>query len=152
MITGSPQRGPGRLPPSPGLEKALEFLRGRDLRSLPDGRHEIDGGRVFALAQRYDTEKQAGEPRFEAHRKFIDVQYIAEGEEIIGWAPLERLDVTEPYDADKDVCFGAARGWSPVRLQAGELAVFFPEDAHAPKMAAGAPSRVFKIVVKVAAE
>lgn len=137
---------------TPGLEKALEFLRRPDACGLPDGRYEIDGERVFAIVQRYETIAPAA-PKFEAHRKYIDVQFIASGSEVIGWAPLERLAVTEAYDGEKDICFGAVPdgGWTPLRLEAGQLAVLYPEDAHAPRLAAGAPAPVAKIVVKVAA-
>jgi len=136
---------------SRALAKAMEFLRLRDISDLPDGRIEINGNAVFALVQRYDT-VLTGTPTFEGHRKYIDVQYIVSGEEAIGWAPIEQMSITEAYDPDKDICFGnvAAGTWTPVHLQAGQLAVMFPEDGHAPRLAAGAPSRVMKIVVKVA--
>jgi YhcH/YjgK/YiaL family protein len=129
----------------------LEFLNRPGLSELADGRYEIDGDAVFALVQRYQT-VTGGEPEFEAHRKYADVQFIAGGTEVIGWAPLARLSVTRPYDAQKDACFGGAAGWSPLRLEAGELAVFFPEDAHAPRLAAGGTAAVIKIVVKVAVQ
>ena len=134
-----------------GLRRAIEFLGRRDLLSLSDGREEIDGERVFALVQRYDTER-VGRPRFECHRKYIDVQYIASGEEVIGWAPAGNMAVTEAYDTGKDVCFGTMDdgSWTPVHLRAGQVMLLWPEDAHAPKGAAGAPSRVMKIVIKVA--
>ena len=78
---------------------------------------------------------------------------MAAGEEVIGWAALERLVVETPYNAAKDVCLGHVpeREVTPVRLTAGQLAVLYPADAHAPKMAAGGvPVAVKKIVVKVA--
>ncbi|MBI5745155.1 MAG: YhcH/YjgK/YiaL family protein [Elusimicrobia bacterium] len=136
---------------APGLKAALDFLRRPGAARLPDGRHEIDGEKVFALVQRYST-AAALPPKFEAHRKYIDVQYVAEGAEIVGWLPLSGVRITEPYDAAKDVCFGLAENWTPLRLEAGELAVLYPEDAHAPRLAAGEPGPVVKIVVKVAAE
>jgi biofilm protein TabA len=140
-----------QVPMMPSLRRAFEFLRGRDLLQLPEGRVEIDGDRVFALIQRYETVRTDA-PKFEYHRKYIDVQFIARGEEIIGWAPAERMRVTAAYDAGKDICFGtiAERMWTPVHLQAGQLMVLWPEDAHAPKGAAGVPSSAMKIVVKVA--
>jgi YhcH/YjgK/YiaL family protein len=149
MIVGE-LKGFGRqFPASPGLHKALEFLRRPGTSALPDGRYEVDGDRVYAMVQRYDTLGD-GEPRFEAHRKYIDVQYIAAGEEIIGWAALADLVQSEPYDPMKDVSFGRASRWSPLRLGEGMLAVLWPEDAHAPRLAAGKPGPVVKIVVKVA--
>ncbi|MDO8803400.1 MAG: YhcH/YjgK/YiaL family protein [Elusimicrobiota bacterium] len=138
---------------TPGLEKALEFLRRPGAGALPDGKYEIDGERTFAIVQRYETITPAA-PNFEAHRKYLDVQFMASGAEVIGWAPLGGMAVTEVYDGGKDVCFGAvpAGGWTPVRLEAGQLAVLYPEDAHSPRLAAGAPAPVTKIVVKVSVQ
>jgi len=135
---------------APGLRKAFAFLRSPGIHQLPDGRVEIDGDRVFALVQRYET-FMTDAPKFEHHRKYIDVQFIVSGEEVIGWAPAARMTVTDAYKADKDICFGTVvKGhWTPVHLQAGQLAVLWPEDGHAPKLASGAPSLVMKIVVKV---
>ena len=136
----------------PALQKAFEFLKQvrAGQQTLADGRVDIDGERVYALVQSYDT--KSGEPKFEAHRKYLDVQYIVSGEEVIGWAFLDRMIVDAPYDAAKDVCLGRvpAADVTPVRLSAGQLAVLYPSDAHAPKLAAGAPAAVKKIVVKVA--
>jgi len=136
---------------TPGLRKAFAFLRSDSLHGLPDGRVEIDGDRVFALVQRYHT-MALDSPTFEFHRKYIDVQFIVSGEEIIGWAPLEGITITEAYDAEKDICFGiSAKGsWTRAYLEAGQLAVLWPEDGHAPKLVGCAPSLVMKIVVKVA--
>jgi len=140
-----------QAPLTAGLRAAMEFLRRRDIAALADGRVEIDGDRVFALVQRYETVK-TDSPKFEYHRKYIDVQFIASGEEIIGWIPREGMAVTEAYDEKKDICFGSAAtgAWTAVRLEAGQAAVLWPEDGHAPKLSASAPSRVMKIVVKVA--
>ena len=135
---------------SPALKKALDFLRSPHLPALPDGKVEIDGERVFALVQRFAT-KWVATPKFESHKKYIDIQFIVSGEEIIGWAPAELMDITAAYDADKDISFGTvAKGqWTPVHLQAGQMAILYPEDGHAPKMALRKPSTVMKVVVKV---
>ena len=135
------------------FNKAIEFLRRLDIRNLADGRVDIDGQHVFALVQRYET-VMTDAPKFEYHRKYIDIQYIVSGKEVIGWAPAERMTITEAYDMEKDICFGIVpkEEITPVFLQAGQLVVLYPEDGHAPKLAAGAPSHVVKIVVKVAAK
>ncbi len=135
---------------TPSLTKAIAFLRKRDIRDLADGKVEIDGDRVYAIIQRYETIR-TNAPKFEYHRKYLDVQFIASGEETIGWIPAESMTVSEAYDTDKDICFGAAAGkWTPLHLQAGQLAILRPEDGHAPKLASGKPSPVMKIVVKIA--
>ena len=140
-----------QVPMTPALKKALAFLCRQDVPGFPDGKVEIDGDRVYAIIQRYETIKTDA-PKFEFHRKYIDLQYIVSGEETIGWAPAESMTITEAYNADKDICVGkvAAGTWTPVRLQAGQLTVLRPEDGHAPKLACGAPSPVMKIVVKMA--
>lgn len=140
-----------QVPMTGPLQKALDFLRRADLDGLPDGRTDIDGDSVFALVQRYATRPVAA-PTFENHLKYIDVQFIVSGEEVIGWAPVGAMTVTAAYDADVDICFGtvAPGTWTPVRLAAGQLMVLWPEDAHAPKCAAAGPAQVMKIVVKVA--
>jgi biofilm protein TabA len=91
-------------------------------------------------------------PKLEFHRKYIDVQYMASGEEVIGWASVERVTITAAYDEEKDIAFGTAplSEVTPLHLSAGQLVVLYPKDAHAPKLAAGKPSQVKKIVVKVA--
>ncbi|OGS12247.1 MAG: hypothetical protein A2234_08485 [Elusimicrobia bacterium RIFOXYA2_FULL_58_8] len=135
----------------PGIKKALDFLLRPEAPALPDGRCEIEGDSVFALVQRYTTAALLS-PKFEVHRKYIDVQYVAQGLENIGCAPLAKMRVTEDYDPRQDICFGlvADGGWAPVTLRQGELAILYPEDAHAPRLACKVPAAVMKIVVKVA--
>ncbi len=133
------------------LNKAIAFLRQLDTGKLTEGKVEIDGQRVFALLQRYET-VTADAPKFEYHKKYIDVQYIVSGEEVIGWVPADRITVTEEYEADKDICFGKVprHEITSICLGTGQLAVLYPEDGHAPRLAARRPSTVWKIVIKVA--
>ncbi|HNW43692.1 MAG TPA: YhcH/YjgK/YiaL family protein [Elusimicrobiales bacterium] len=152
MIVAALKDLAGRPGLEPGINKALDWLRRGDPAALADGKYEIDGEKLFALVQRYTTAAAPEAPKFEAHRKYIDVQFIAQGMEAIGCAPLPLLTVTEAYNEEKDFCFGTvvAGDWSSLILAAGELAIFYPADAHAPKLAAGAACAVTKIVVKVA--
>lgn len=151
MIVAKLERAAEQTVQTPAFEKAYRFLMDSRGRTLAEGKIEIDGDRVFALVQSYETQA-GGEPKFEAHRKYADIQYITGGEELIGWAPLEKMTMTQEYDPAKDVVLGKASpaDVTPVRLFAGELGVFYPSDAHAPKQAVGKPSEVHKIVVKVA--
>ncbi len=136
---------------TPSLKKAIDFLRRKDIDDLADGKVEIEGDIVFALVQRYVTARM-DTLMFEHHRKYIDVQFIVSGEEVIGWAPRERMTISQAYDAGKDICFGGVPTgrWTAVYLEAGQAAVFWPEDGHAPKLAGRTPSPVTKVVVKVA--
>jgi YhcH/YjgK/YiaL family protein len=104
------------------------------------------------MVQSYDTLAHNDPARLEAHKKYIDVQYVAEGEEVIGWAQVSALKETVAYNTEKDFCLGtmAAKDMTPVVLKKGQAAILWPDDGHAPRLAFGAPSFVKKIVVKVA--
>ena len=123
----------------------------RRVRALAVGqteRIELSGG-AFALEQAYVT-KPRSDGRFEAHEKYVDLQAIVHGEEWIEVFASNRLSVQEDLMAEKDVRFYAdvseASRW---RLTAGDVAVFFPIDAHMPSLCGAAPQPVFKTVVKV---
>ncbi|HEX8358667.1 MAG TPA: YhcH/YjgK/YiaL family protein [Longimicrobium sp.] len=132
----------------PGMDAAIEWLRAFGP-ALPDGRHPVDGERVFALVSSYATGPST-EKRFEAHRLHADVQWIASGAERILYLPAEGLAVTEPYSDEADVLFfEEPRVSSSLLMSAGHAAVFFPEDAHKPGCMAGARHDVRKVVVKI---
>lgn len=132
----------------PRFAAALAWLRAAPA-DLPDGRHEIDGDRVFALAARYETGPST-EKRFESHRAHADVQLVADGAERILHAPAARLTVAEAHDPAADVTWYAEPSFaSSLLMTAGDLAVFLPGDAHKPGCMAGGRHAVRKIVVKV---
>ncbi|MCA1963584.1 MAG: YhcH/YjgK/YiaL family protein [Prosthecobacter sp.] len=136
----------------PGFARAFDFLRRVDgTQAL--GRHELDGERAFALVQTYTTKPQA-DALFEAHRKYIDVQFIHSGRETILWAPLASLsEPTMSYDESKDAALWKLTADStPLHVSAGHFCILYPEDAHAPCVQWDAPAEVFKVVVKVAVE
>ena len=137
---------------SAALMKALAFLRAQDFRNMPEGRHEIDGDKIFALISRYTTRPQA-ECAPEAHRKFVDVQYVADGEEFLGWCPMSPdLVEMEPYDEARDIIFYRALiPESSILLKAGSYAVLYPEDVHRPGVSVldEYPADVTKVVVKI---
>jgi YhcH/YjgK/YiaL family protein len=133
---------------SPRFAAAFGFLENPPARQ-PDGRHDIDGDHCFALVQSYTTRPQA-HGTFEAHQRYIDIQFILSGVETMLWAPLATLRVTQPYLAEKDIAlFAMPAHTTPLNLRAGEFAIFFPEDGHAPGLECGGPSAVRKVVIKV---
>jgi YhcH/YjgK/YiaL family protein len=133
------------------LAKGLELLKDNSLSRRADGRYDLDGDAIYYIVQRYAT-KPPEEGRLEAHRRYIDIQFIAEGEELLGHAPLAGLKESVRYDAQKDIAFyEVPRNVSLMKLSAGMFAVFFPQDAHMPCLRVGGPENVVKIVVKVKA-
>ena len=143
-----------QIAPTPNMQRALDFLRQAPGADLPDGRIEIAGDSVFALVQSYQTAPASDPVIFEAHRRYIDVQYMVAGDEVLAWASADHLTVTQMYNPASEAWLGTAPASDTtfVRLAAGELAVLYPTDGHAPRVAAGAPAAVKKIVVKVAVE
>lgn len=138
---------------SPRIAAALDYCRSTDFAKVAPGRHEIDGPRLSAIVQRYRT-KPLSQAVWEAHRKYIDVQYVVDGAERMGYLPLTAgLSVKQPYDPQTDAAFYAAWG-DLLEVHAGCFTVFFPHDVHAPSLVAtiGEPSEVLKVVVKVAVE
>jgi len=136
---------------SPRFAAAFEFLEKLPA-DKPDGRYDIDGDNCFALMQTYTTRPLA-QAMFEAHRRYIDIQFIQAGRETILWSPLTALtQTTQPYAAEKDIAFFAnPPHWMPINLHAGQFTIFFPEDGHAPGIECGGPTEVRKTVLKIRA-
>ncbi|MDP2115159.1 MAG: YhcH/YjgK/YiaL family protein [Bacteroidota bacterium] len=132
---------------SENLKKGFEFLKNTDLQAIEIGRYEIEGKDVFALVSEYDSKKPE-DCRLEAHQIYADIQYIVSGKEAIGFVTLKNQVITSPYNPEKDIVFFSGET-SPLILESGMFAVFFPQDAHRPCMQINGPEKVKKVVVKV---
>lgn len=131
----------------PLFARAFQYLAATDLRSLPPGRHELDGTRLYVSVDHAEGRGRDA-ARLEVHRRYIDIQVAIEGAEEIGWRPLTACHHPVPFDEDHDIGFFDDEPESWLALRAGEFAIFFPGDAHAPLAARGA---VKKVIVKVQA-
>lgn len=132
------------------FKKAFDFIRESDLESMEIGRYEIDGDNIFALVQGY-TSQAVEEKRFEAHRNYIDIQYMISGSEMMGYTTPGYLTVTSEYNPDKDIEFYSHTGFTECELDAGSFAVFFPEDPHMPgcSISGKEVEEVKKLVLKI---
>ncbi len=133
----------------PRVTRALEYLITTDLESLAPGKHEIDGKKLFALVSDYTT-KPESEGRWEAHRYYLDLQYMVSGIERMGVAPAAYLNETE-YQADRDITW-LEGGGDFLTFAAGQFMILWPGDAHMPGIAVNHPVKARKVVVKVAIE
>jgi YhcH/YjgK/YiaL family protein len=139
------------------IEKAFEYINYTDLKNIQPGKYEIDGENIFALISEYKT-KLESEGKLEAHRKYIDVQYVISGEELMGYSPLGnpafagatagRQQILEPYKEENDIMFFTGEK-SFVKVSSGMFAIFFPEDVHMPGINTKKISDVKKLVIKV---
>jgi len=131
------------------FEEAFEFIRNFDGTITDKQKVSLSGQDLIAIIEPSDSKGRTG-ARLEAHKKYIDIQYCVEGDEEIGWTPLNECQtVTHPHCHEKDIAFFAdvPKLWIP--LKSGTFAVFFPEDAHAPLAGSG---KVKKIIMKIAVQ
>lgn len=130
-------------------DKAFTFLKETNLSNLEIKRYDIDGENVYAMVSDY-LSKNEEDARYEAHRKYIDIQYVIDGKELIGNAPLTRKkDILVAYDTTKDVEFMTVTQGTNSRATPANFFIFFPEDAHRPGLKDGENSHVRKIVMKL---
>jgi YhcH/YjgK/YiaL family protein len=129
------------------LSMALDFILKENVLAMLPSRIELDGDKVFAMIQHYDT-KPKEQGVWEAHRKYIDVQYVAEGQELMGYANLGHLQAGD-YNDEKDFLLLKGEG-SYVLMKPGTFVILTPQDAHIPQVAVDLPQPVKKVVVKVA--
>jgi YhcH/YjgK/YiaL family protein len=130
-------------------EKAFKFLKDNDLSKLELKRYDIDGDNIFATVSEYISKNEES-AQFEAHRKYIDIQYVVSGKELINIAPLASVkEVLTPYDASKDIEFVTVSKLIYLKASPSDFFIFFPGDAHRPGLKDGANAPVRKIVIKV---
>ncbi len=131
------------------IKAALQYLQQNDFDNMDVGTYEIDGLNIYTMIQKYKG-KPIEKGVWEAHKKYIDLQYIYKGTEKLGYAFTEDLTVKVHYEEDRDRAYLEGNG-SFLLAKQGTFAVFFPEDAHMPCLIADDPNEnIVKIVVKIA--
>jgi len=133
-------------------EKAFKFLAGNDLKNLEVRRYDIDGDNIFATVSEYMT-KNEETTNFEAHRKYIDIQYVISGKEFMNVAPLNKAcEEVTPYDGTKDIEFLKVLSMQKYPATQQNFFIFFPSDAHRPGIKENVNAQVRKLVIKVKVE
>jgi biofilm protein TabA len=129
--------------------KVFEILTDKTLPQKQDGKYPVDGDKIYYTLQRYTT-KPLNEGNLEAHRKYIDIQFLLEGVEILGYAPLKGLTTAEVYNPQKDIAFfNTPKDITKVILEPGLFCILFPDDAHLPGLQLAGPAEVRKVVIKI---
>jgi YhcH/YjgK/YiaL family protein len=129
------------------FQKAFEYLRSTDFNNVEPDKYTIDGDNIYAIVQHYDT-KPITSGKWEAHKKYIDIQYIVSGKEKMGYSHKNKMIVTHEYNTEKDALYLKGEG-NFLIAEAGYFAVFFPTDVHMPCIALNLSTPVKKVVVKV---
>lgn len=129
-------------------EAVAIFLKEQDLNALPLGRNEIGEG-AFANVAEYETKLQN---MYELHRKYIDVQLLTRGSEVVFVADKEHAnEVQGDFNVEGDfILYVDADNARQVVVSPDSYQVFYPSDAHKPCMAVdGCPQPVRKVCVKI---
>lgn len=114
------------------FKRAFEYLKKTDLRSLPEGRYDIEGDHLYLIIASDHTGKERR--KLESHQKYIDIQLSVEGSFPLEWHDVDSCkNVAVAYNAEKDIVFYNDPPLFTMHMIADMFAVLFPEDAHAPQ-------------------
>ena len=123
------------------IKRSFDYIKQTDLKKLQPGRYDIEGNNIFALISDYQT-------KLESEGKYIDVQYVIEGEELMGYAPLGNQQTLAAYKEENDIIFYKGEKVF-IKVTEGMFAIFAPEDVHMPGIQSEKKSLVKKLVIKV---
>ena len=129
------------------FNKAFNFLRNMDLLKLNPGKYEIEGTSIYAIVDNYFTRPKE-EGLWEAHRRYIDIQFVVKNKEQMGYASLGQMQNCTEYDQEKDILFFKGTG-SYFIMPAGTFVILTPQDVHMQGIAIEKSEAVKKIVIKV---
>lgn len=130
------------------FKNAYQWLKEHDTANMEDGTYDICDG-VFAMVQRYDT-IPFSEARFESHKDYYDIQYIAKGTESFGMALVKDCELVETIEKNDVSFYKTPKFYTQVNLKLGDLVVVPPEEVHQPRAQYnGQKDFVVKVVIKV---
>ena len=132
------------------FQKAFEYLKTTNLSEKENGKYEIDGENIYVSVQDYNT-KPEEEGKFEAHKKYADIQFIVKGQEKLGYTDIKNCTNLTSYDEKNDIEFlkNSENKNHFAYAKEGDFIVFFPQDAHMPCISINENSYVKKAVVKI---
>lgn len=131
------------------LDKAIDFLQTTDLTTLPSGRVEVDGEKVFANHFTYTTGPFSEESLFEAHERYLDLHIDISGCEKMAVSSIEEVMQVEVREAEDSVMYRGALG-DTLNMGDGRFLLVYPGEAHLPRIVCGASVQVNKLVLKIA--
>ena len=127
----------------PGIEEAFDAVNALTEYENKKTYPLSDGNRFFGAVGSTKAPDVA-----EAHRKYLDIQYIVKGKEVVGWADLADCQLQGEFNEDKDI--GMYEGsFEYFTINEGMCYVVFPEDVHMPGRHLDVPNDFVKVVVKL---
>jgi YhcH/YjgK/YiaL family protein len=132
------------------IASALKILSSKEISSASEGKHEVEGNKLFYLVQKYST-KPRNQGQMEAHKKYIDIQFVLDGQESIFVENISACKLASAYNENDDAAmYDVPKNFSEIYMSKGMFCILFPQDGHLPCRTAASESKVHKIVFKVA--
>ncbi len=131
----------------PKFKQAFDFLKNTNLDELSTGKHEIDGELIFAIINKYETNTPEI-VKLEAHKKYIDLQYVHHGNETLGFTSYTKQSPSQDYvESDDFQLF--EEDFDSISFKKGMFSILYPDDIHAPGLQLGNKENVVKVVIKI---
>lgn len=130
----------------PLFKSLFDYIKQNDLLGLECGKIVLDGDNLFINNINPDC-KAKEEQILETHRDYIDVHVLLQGEETIGWKPLEKAEnQIQEYKKETDCALYSDLADNYFTIRPGDFVIIYPEDAHAPMIGKG---KIRKLIAKV---
>ena len=124
------------------------YIKKKKFLSIPDGKYQINND-IYVNIESYVTQPRC-KRKFEAHRKYIDIQYVIEGEEVISIISTELLGMSNGYDDCKDIEFFCKNNIGDnYYLSSNDFLIIYPGQAHMPCISINEDKKVRKAVFKI---
>jgi len=146
MILDSVNNASAYFTLNPRFRQAFEYIQNNDLSRMEPGKIVLDGDNLYISICEIEGRKPEV-AKVEAHKKYIDIQFIISGLETMGWTSIENcIHEADAYNAQNDIIFYTEKPSTYISVNPGEFVIFFPEDGHAPAIGDGP---IKKAIVKV---
>jgi YhcH/YjgK/YiaL family protein len=131
-------------------DKAFAFLKDADVVNMVPGKYAIDGEHVYVSVVEGPT-RDIKDTKWEAHRRYVDIQCVVRGTETMGIAPVDQAEIIESFDEVRDIGFYniAETACAYFEAEPGNFFIFFPKDAHRPGIRARGTEVNKKIIIKI---
>jgi YhcH/YjgK/YiaL family protein len=129
------------------IKKGLKYLSETNFNNIESGTYDVEGTDIYSIVSEYNT-KPFSSAKWEAHKSYIDIQYMVSGKEKMGFSHHTNMAVIQEYNRVKDVMLLKGEG-NYLIVDEKHFVIFFPTDVHMPSVAVNIPKPVKKVVVKV---
>lgn len=126
----------------------LKQIQQTNWQDLADGKTQLENDDYYGISTLQTKDKSLG--FWESHKKYVDIHYIIEGQEIIGYENIRNLMVDKPYNQEKDLITYLGELANPIVMKKGMFIILTQQDGHMPNISHNAtPSLLKKVVYKV---